>query len=943
MSCSTKARTTARACAMEQSTAAGPWLVLLFLAAAATGGARAQTDSKGFISIDCGLPGKASYEDATTKLSYVPDAGFTDDASGTNMNISAEHITSELSRRYHDVRSFPDGARNCYTLRSLVSGRKYLIRAAFLYGDYDGLRRPPIFDLHVGVNYWKTVNVSEPGAEVTAEAIVVVPDDFVQVCLVNTGAGTPFVSALELRPLKMKAYPQANLTRGLVLDYRLNLGSETDSVVRYPEDPHDRVWSPYFTKEFKKISTMETVQSDDDDFEVPKKVMQTALTPSNGSKILELLWEPVPQPRDPSPGHFIVMHFSEVQILRSNALRRFDIRINGVKQSGDVRLYYLGVGVIYNENPYRDSQYNISLSATANSTLPPVMNALELFFAMSTTNLATDSRDVSAVTAIKDKYHVHKNWMGDPCVPKTMAWERLTCSYATASPPRITGLNLSFSGLNGDISPSFANLKALEYLVLSNNNLAGTIPDTLSQLPLLKVLDLSGNQLSGPIPSGLLRRIQDGSINLRYVNNSNLCTDNNSCHPAKTKSKLAIYVVVPIVVIVTFVSLTITLICLLRRKKSGSMNNAVNPHNEPRNDNHSSLGLETRRFTYIELKKITNNLQQVLGKGGFGYVYNGFLDDGTQVAVKIRSQCSNQGDKEFLAEVHILTRIHHKNLVSMIGYCMEGEHMALVYEFMSEGTLQEHISGRDHNGVCLRWKKRLQIAVESAQGLEYLHKGCNPPLIHRDVKTTNILLNSRLEAKIADFGLSKAFNRDIETHVSTKAVVGTLGYMDPEYHTTGRPTTKSDVYSFGIVLLVLVTGKPPTPNNPQTMSIIEWVQHRLAQGNIEGVVDARMHGDHDINSMWKVAEIGLKCTAKASTHRPTMTDVVAQLQECLKLEEDRDDDINDRFYTGNNSDDLNFRYNAYPTNQTTNMSASSSTIEHNFVRVPTMDNGPAAR
>jgi hypothetical protein len=146
------------------------------------------------------------------------------------MNISAAHITSELSRRYHDVRSFPDGPRNCYTLRSLVPGGKYLLRAMFLYGDYDGLGRPPIFDLHVGVNYWKTVNVSGPGVEVTAEAVVVVPDDFVQVCLLNTGTGTPFVSALELRPLKMKYYPQVNLTQGLVLDYRLNLGPAIGTV-----------------------------------------------------------------------------------------------------------------------------------------------------------------------------------------------------------------------------------------------------------------------------------------------------------------------------------------------------------------------------------------------------------------------------------------------------------------------------------------------------------------------------------------------------------------------------------------------------------------------------------------------------------------------------------------------------------------------------------------
>ncbi|VAH09525.1 unnamed protein product [Triticum turgidum subsp. durum] len=371
------------------------------------------------------------------------------------------------------------------------------------------------------------------------------------------------------------------------------------------------------------------------------------------------------------------------------------------------------------------------------------------------------------------------------------------------------------------------------------------------------------------------------------------------------------------------VVVVLTLFSLLRRKKRGSMKNSVKPQNETTNDGDTSLGLETRQFTYIEIERITNNLRHVLGKGGFGYVYDGFLEDGTQVAVKIRSQSSNQGDKEFLAEVQILTRIHHKNLVPLIGFCKDGEHMALVYEFMSRGTLQEHIVG-----------------------LEYLHKGCNPPLIHRDVKATNILLNTRFEAKIADFGLSKAFNHDNETQISTNVIVGTRGYMDPEYQTTGRPTTKSDVYSFGVVLLVLVTGKPPTLHNPQGISIIEWVQQRLAKGNIEGVVDVRMHEDHDVNSMWKAADIALKCTAEASSRRPNMTDVVLQLQECLKLEEDHaGGEANTSFYTGIYSNDQNLRYDAYPTNQSTNVSQSSTgfEMEHNFGRVPTMDNGPAAR
>ncbi|XP_066365460.1 probable LRR receptor-like serine/threonine-protein kinase At4g29180 [Miscanthus floridulus] len=144
------------------------------------------------------------------------------------------HVTPELVRIYRDVRSFVDGARNCYTLWSLAVGLKYLLRASFMYGNYDGLNRPPVFDLYIGVNLWKTVNVSDPpDARVVAEAIVVVPDDFVQVCLVNTGSGTPFISGLELRPLKSSIYPQVNLTQGLVLLVRRNFGpTDSTDIVR---------------------------------------------------------------------------------------------------------------------------------------------------------------------------------------------------------------------------------------------------------------------------------------------------------------------------------------------------------------------------------------------------------------------------------------------------------------------------------------------------------------------------------------------------------------------------------------------------------------------------------------------------------------------------------------------------------------------------------------
>ncbi|KAM0847868.1 hypothetical protein ACQ4PT_054754 [Festuca glaucescens] len=842
------------------------------------------------------------------------------------------YMSLSMHESWYNVRSFAGAsARNCYTLRSLVPGLKYLVRTSFMYGNYDGLNRPPVFDLHLGVNYCYTVSISRPDEAKFVEVISVVPDDFVQVCLINTGAGTPFISGLNLRPLKNTMYPQATKAQGLVLLSRLNYGS-AGGIVRYPDDPYDRLWFPSVNPVlWTERSTTRKVQNvDSDSFEAPSAVLQTAIRPRNGSQI-QLSWKPQPQTNDPSPACFAIMHFTELEILSSNAVCEFYINLNGELWHRDAATpAYLYSGPSYNTVASRKSQYDITINATASSTLPPIINALEVYSAIPTTNLGTDFAN---------------------------------------------GRDLSSRGLNGDISSSFSNLKAIEYLNLSNNNLVGSVPDSLAELTSLKILKFRD------VTYELIIRVRDGSLNLRYENNRDLCTNGSSCQLVKRKkrvghvhfylrscdsgdsnysSNLLLYKTekTRYAIHVRMQQLTdyfpITEMLLLFTY-TGSMKNSLKPRNEittsytSENDIYGdrSMRLENRRFTYKELEIITKNFQQVLGQGGFGYVYNGILEDGTQVAVKLRSHSSNQGVKEFLAEAQILTRIHHKNLVSMIGYCKDGEYMALVYEYICQKETSENILKvcNRYNGECLPWKQRLRIALESAQGLEYLHKGCNPPLIHRDVKATNILLNSRMEARIADFGLSKAINSD-SNHVSTDTVVGTPGYVDPEYHATMQLTVKSDVYSFGVVLLELVTGKPAIMREAVPIGIIKWARQRMSRGNIESVVDARMGGIYNVNSVWKVVEIALKCSAYASTQRPTMNNIVVQLQECIELEEDRfTEDGNDSFYTSGSTDNQNFSYDAYVADHCTGMSQNKTTyqMERNVKRVAAVPTGPAAR
>jgi len=369
------------------------WLLLLCLATSGVLQALGQSTS-GFISIDCGLPGETGYVEADTLLSYTTDAGFID--TGSNHNVSAEYILTTVRRIWYTVRSFPSGARNCYTLGSLVAGLKYLIRAKFFYGDYDGLNRPPTFDLYVGVDFWRTVDAGDDPSKSNnwlAEVIVVVPRDSVQVCLVNTGNGVPFISGLDLRPLTNKLYPLANATQGLVLLHRINFGSGI--FIGYPFDPYDRYWLPFRNSTptpWVAISTRRTVQIGDNEFQPPEAVMQTAITTGDISSNIDFTLNLKSSPSDRSLGYVQTMYFSELQQLRSNSLRAFDVYRNGFQTATAYTPIYLEATFRYSPQPFQASEYRVSLNATATSTLPPIINAMELFSVIPTT-VGTDSED----------------------------------------------------------------------------------------------------------------------------------------------------------------------------------------------------------------------------------------------------------------------------------------------------------------------------------------------------------------------------------------------------------------------------------------------------------------------------------------------------------------------------------------------------------------------
>ncbi|VAI17588.1 unnamed protein product [Triticum turgidum subsp. durum] len=809
---------------------------------------------EGFLSIDCALDAKFNgRRDTYTNIAYVSDDPYVD--GGKNHRVAAEFDDSSTAENLRTLRSFPSGLRNCYTLPT-ESGGKYLVRMVFLHGEYDG-KTSPSFEVHLGSNYWDTFRNNDYW---WSEAVFVAWASWVPLCLVNTGGGTPFVNTVELRPLLPSLYPQVTVNESISAFARRNLGANTS--YRFPDDPYDRFWGWKVSSLWANLSTKETIQQEDN-YAVPIPVLRTAVAPVNNATVLNLgTWETYKS----SFEFKIFLHFSDIQ---NTQLRQFDIYLNDHEWYKKYSPPYLIAHSLYSIGWYKATEgtYNITLAATNASVLPPMINAYEIFNLIPHDTPRTSPKDFDTMMAIKLEYGVKKNWMGDPCFPANYRWSGVNCSGVTANTTRIISVDLSDSNLTGVISDNFTLLTELRYL------------------------DLSGNSLNGPVPKSLCKR-SAGSLIFRYQSDEDMC-NKTTISPPPSKNRTAIIsisIVVPMLVVAILV-----LACLIWRGRRKPKISTHDPPREPelqsapesRKSNGDQLqNTENRRFTYKELEKFTDKFQRCIGKGGFGLVYYGRLEDNAEVAVKMRSESSSHGLDEFLAEVNSLTKVHHRNLVSLVGYCWEKDHLALVYEYMSQGNLCDHLRGKNGAGETLSWATRVRIVLEAAQGLDYLHKGCSLPIIHRDVKTNNILLGHNLKAKIADFGLCKTYLSDMQTHISTNAA-GTAGYMDPEYYHTGWLTESSDVYSFGVVLLEVATGEPPVL--PGHGHIVQRVKQKIATGNITTVADAHLGGEYDVNSMWKLVDTAMACTADAAVRRPTMAAVVAQLKESLALEEGRED------------------------------------------------------
>ncbi|KAJ1402005.1 Serine-threonine/tyrosine-protein kinase, catalytic domain [Sesbania bispinosa] len=775
--------------------------------------------------------------------------------------------------QYQNRRDFSiDNKKYCYTL-STEERRRYLVRATFQYGSLENGDTYPQFQLYLDATKWTTVSIYDASRIYVKEMIIRAPSNSIDVCMCCATTGSPFISTLELRPLNLSMYA-TDFEDNFFLEVaaRINFGATSEDAVRYPDDPYDRIWESDLIRRqnylvgvapgTERISTTKNIEIGTREYP-PVKVMQNAVVGTKGVLSYRLNLEDFPA------NARAYAYFAEIEDLGKNETRKFKLQQPYIPDYSNAV-----VNIAENANGsyilYEPSYMNVTLEfvlsfsfvKTPDSTRGPLLNALEISKYVQIAS-KTDKQDLTVVNALgflsADSFQTNE---GDPCVPTP--WEWVNCS--TTAPPRITKIFLSRRNVKGEIPPELNNMEALTELWLDGNLLTGPLPD-MGNLINLKIVHLENNKLIGRLPSylGSLSSLQalfiqnnsfSGEIPTRLISGKIIFNyDGNPglYRESKRHFKLILGISIGILVILLILFLgSLVLLHNMRRKTShqkreekgisGRTNSKpLTAYSSVRGGNIMDEGT-TCYITLSELKEATNNFSKQIGKGSFGSVYYGKMGDGKEVAVKSMTDSSSHGNQQFVNEVALLSRIHHRNLVPLIGYCEEEYQHLLVYEYMHNGTLRDHIHecSKKKN---LDWIARLRIAEDAAKAEEDL------------------------------------------THISSIAR-GTIGYLDPEYYANQQLTEKSDVYSFGVVLLELISGRKPVISEDYgaEMNIVHWARSLICKGDVMSIIDPSLVGNVKSESIWRVVEIAMHCVAQHGASRPRMQEIILAIQDAIKIE-----------------------------------------------------------
>ncbi|XP_031400132.1 nodulation receptor kinase-like isoform X2 [Punica granatum] len=859
--------------------------------------ASAQRD---FLSINCCANSNTTDENS---IHWITDfSWFPDPTNCHQINRPVEH------HRSYSARGFPisDSGKQCYNLPTFP-GEDYLVRGSFVHLDS---LSPSSFDVLIGVT--KIGSVELPN-DVVVEGVFRADREYTNFCLLKGDEGDPYISQLELRPLGdgsqyLDGYGSDDTVLKLIS--RVNLDNGTSGLdIRYPDDQDDRIWTPpdpATAASYKAVSAPSDILNPTAAAaDVPFKVLQTAL---QDPEKLVLPTANLNNFDNLNHSYAIFLHFLEPDSSVGAGQRVFDVLVNGKNEKA-------GFDIRAGGGSYRRLVLNVTVRWGLNLTLVkvpnafrfgPICSAYEIFEVLPKIE-GTRKEDVDVMLTVRKELLLENNgsevlesWSGDPCLP--VPWKAITCSLVNGS-TAVTKLDLSSKNLHGSIPLSISELIFLNELNLSYNRFTGSITPFPPSSVLIS-LDLRQNDLTGPLSELLfslphLKTFYFGcnphmSSGVTYsFKNTKLKTDNGKCD-GQTSSRPKNGIVIGVVACGSFIitmAMGIFVVCFYKQKFVRRAHDDLKGYPLaksavfaiPSTDDFvvKSISIQTFSLEYIEAS--TQKYKTLIGEGGFGSVYRGTLTDGQEVAVKVRSATSTQGTREFENELNLLSAIRHENLVPLLGYCCENDQQILVYPFMSNGSLQDRLYASKRK--ILDWPTRLSIALGAARGLTYLHTFSGRSLIHRDVKSSNILLDHSMCAKVADFGFSKYAPQEGDSGASLE-VRGTAGYLDPEYYSTQHLSAKSDVFSFGVVLLEIISGREPLNiNRPRNeWSLVEWAKPLYREQKIDEMVDPNIKGMFHVEAMWRVVEVALACIEPFSAYRPTMSDIVRELEDALIIE-----------------------------------------------------------